>query len=162
MSDIQIPQAIRVIGTSRAAWQWQGKCYTASGVLIPPAIMREDDSLITDNIGIPTDEEVLGKDRVATLPLEALPPGASLTTLEGDGMLPRFDDAPVAASQVAAVDDIERQVHKRELAERDEQIRALQAQMDSLIAEQTKKASDETHKGPDPIGDAIGKAQTKK
>lgn len=76
------PFAVRVIGSGgRLAWQWDGKCYTSTGVHVPADIIREDDALILDGVPLPPDEEVL--DMVVSLPHEALPPGAFLTPLDG-------------------------------------------------------------------------------
>lgn len=152
MSDSQTTneQAIAVIGTGRARWQYRGEVYTASGVRIPRDVFRDDDSLITEGIPLPHDADVL-EDMTVTLPVEALPVGATLSPVEG--VKPKFSTkAHLEAEEVADL--------KRQNAE-------LRAQVDQLIKDQTTPPQTQppknaavkpaATKAPDPIGDAIGK-----
>jgi hypothetical protein len=70
-------EAMRVHGNSRMTWCWNGKGYTAAGILVPNDVVFADNDRLSQGLPLQSDLEVL-ENLDVTLPNEVLPKGASL------------------------------------------------------------------------------------
>lgn len=144
-------------GQCRARWCFEGEAFTSYGAWVPKEVMRADEEMMSEGLGMAPDEEVLA-DMTPVLPESALPVGSQLgqpppkvDREKIEAMKARMRErtaadavAPAsaeAAAPIAAVESsIEMAALRRENAEKDEKLSALSQQVEFLMAERKKAA----------------------